>query len=115
MQIFEAIGRYDRVLIACLEDRGVSSARVNPLRAPQFARAAGLLAKTDRLDAQILCTMGEALRPEHATPIQLHRLRLHELQARRDNIVNMITAEQNRLSVADNAFIKKISKLRSVH
>ncbi len=107
MLIFEATGRYDRVLIACLEDSGVSYARVNPLRARQFARAAGLLAKTDRLDARILCTMGEALRPERATPIQLHRQRLHDLQARRDDIVNMITAEQNRLSVADDAFITK--------
>ncbi len=107
MIIFEATGRYDRILIGCLEDSGVAYARVNPLRARQFARAAGLLAKTDRLDARILCTMGEALRPERAPPIQLHRQRLHDLQARRDDIVNMIMAEQNRLSVADDAFITK--------
>jgi len=43
MVIFEATGRYDRDLIACLEDLQVAYARVNPLRARQFARAAGLL------------------------------------------------------------------------
>lgn len=107
MIIFEATGRYDRVLVACFEEIGLAYARVNPLRARQFARAAGLLAKTDKLDARILCTMGEALRPDPAVPVQLHRQRLHDLQARRDDIVAMMIAEQNRLSVVDDAFITK--------
>jgi len=107
MIIFEATGRYDRVLVACLEENGLANARLNPLRARQFARAAGLLAKTDKLDARILCTMGEALRPDSAVPVQLRRQRLHDLQARRDDIVAMMIAEQNRPSVADDAFITK--------
>lgn len=107
MVIFEATGRYDRALVTCLESEGTAYARVNPLRARQFVRAAGLLAKTDRLDARILCAMGEALRPGPAAPLQLHRQRLYDLQARREDIVTMIVAEQNRLSVSDDAFITK--------
>ena len=107
MVIFEATGRYDRALAECLESKGIAYARVNPLRARQFARASGLLAKTDQLDARILCVMGEALHPEPAVPTQQHRQRLQDLQARRDDIVTMVIAEQNRLSVADDAFITK--------
>ncbi|MEQ8308818.1 MAG: hypothetical protein RIA09_19985 [Hoeflea sp.] len=110
MLIFEAAGRYDWILIVCIENNDVSYARVNLLRACQFARAAGLLAKTDRLDGHILCTVGEALRPECATPIQLHRQSLHDLQAKRHDHVNMIKAEHNHLSVADDAFITKAIK-----
>lgn len=116
MVVFEATGRYDRVVQTCLENTGIAYARVNPLRARQFARSTGLLAKTDKLDARILCAMGEALRPEPAAPVQLHRQRLYDLQARREDVVGMIAAEQNRLAVADDPFIVRDLKasLRSL-
>ena len=103
--IFEATGRYDHDLRARLDEVGIPYVRMNPLRARQFARAAGFLAKTDRLDARILCMMGEALRPEPTMPMQPVRQRLYDLQARREDIVAMIIAEQGRLSTANDPFI----------
>jgi Transposase len=100
--IFEATGRYDHDLRARLDEVGIPYVRMNPLRARQFARAAGFLAKTDRLDARILCMMGEALRPEPTMPMQPVRQRLYDLQARREDIVAMIIAEQGRLSTAND-------------
>lgn len=103
--IFEATGRYDHVLRTSLEESGIAYSRMNPLRARQFARSAGLLAKTDKLDARILCRMGEALSPRPSPAMDRDRQRLYDLQARREDIVGMIVAEQSRLSVATDAFI----------
>lgn len=61
--LFEATGRYDRCLRQALEAHGVAFARVNPARARDFARAAGWLAKTDRIDARMLAAMAQSLGP----------------------------------------------------
>ncbi|KJS18600.1 MAG: transposase, partial [Hoeflea sp. BRH_c9] len=65
--ILEATGRYDRCLCAALERDGRPYCRVNPARARNFARAAGLLAKTDAIDARMLARMGETLSPSLST------------------------------------------------
>src|SRR5262245_16221707 len=51
--VFEATGVYDRALRRALLAAGVAHARVNPGRARDFARAAGFLAKTDKVDAKM--------------------------------------------------------------
>jgi transposase len=59
--VFEASGGYERALAAALNQAGVPYARVNPRQARDFARATGRLAKTARVDAEILARMGQAL------------------------------------------------------
>ena len=59
--VFEATGLYDAALRAALDEAGMRSLRVNPSRARDFARAAGLLAKTDTVDARMLARLPEAL------------------------------------------------------
>jgi transposase len=66
--VFEATGIFDRLLGAVLAQAGIAHARVNPRRAREFARAAGLLAKTDRVDARMLALMGERLELRRAGP-----------------------------------------------
>jgi transposase len=61
--LFEATGRYDRRLQLALSQAGIAFARVNPARARAFARAAGYLAKTDAVDAQMLAAMAQSLQP----------------------------------------------------
>src|ERR1051326_1777765 len=68
--LFEATGRYDRLLRQSLQQAGIAFARVNPGRARDFARAAGFLAKTDAVDAKMLALMAERLRPESDAAIQ---------------------------------------------
>lgn len=98
--VFEATGCYDRHLCRGLEAAGVSFARVNPRRARDFAKAAGFLAKTDRLDARMLAAMGQALGRSLAAPHQAGAAgeRLALLHKRRDQLVAMRQQERTRLS-----------------
>jgi len=98
--VLEATGRYDVRLRRSLEAAGVAYARVNPSRARDFARAAGFLAKTDRVDARMLARLGEALRPAPAEPADAARERLTRLHRRRDQLVAMRKQERARLSEA---------------
>lgn len=102
--VFEATGSYDRHLRLGLAAAGVAFARVNPRRARDFAKAAGFLAKTDRLDARMLAAMGQALGQAlgrslgapHQAGAASERLAL--LHKRRDQLVAMRQQERTRLS-----------------
>ena len=97
--VFEATSGCDHELRARLTAAGVPFARVNPRRAREFARARGLLAKTDRVDARGLAEMGRCLPLEATVEPDTQRQRLAALVTRRDQIVGDLTREQNRLRV----------------
>ena len=61
--ICEPSGGYERGLIQALMNSGVKVSLVPANRVRQFARAAGVLAKTDEIDAKVLCSFGAALKP----------------------------------------------------
>jgi transposase len=98
--VLEATGGFERAVLAALAAAKLTVAVVNPRQARDFARATGRLAKTDRIDAEVLARFAEAVRP---TP---RPLRDEEAQAfgailaRRRQIVEMLTAEKNRLGSA---------------
>ena len=73
---------------------------VNPRQVRDFARATGLLAKTDRLDAAVLARYAEAIRPEPRAGRDRAGEALADLLARRRQLVAMTTAENNRLGAA---------------
>src|SRR5215204_7292590 len=62
--VLEATGGLEVRLAAALAAAGLPVAVVNPRQVRAFARAIGRLAKTDRLDAQVLAHFGAAIRPE---------------------------------------------------
>lgn len=95
--VFEATSVYDRFLRAALTRAGVPFARVNPRKAREFARAAGYLAKTDKVDAGMLAHMGAALRPQPTVEPSRDRQKLKDLLGRRRQLVDMRTAEKIRL------------------
>lgn len=102
--VFEATGHYDKTLRRGLDAAGVAYARVNPARARHFARYAGFLAKTDRLDARMLAEMaqrGSGLVAE--PPLDEEREALRLLHRRRDQLVAMRQQERTRLSEAMHA------------
>jgi len=105
--VFEATGCYDRRLRLALAAAGVRFARVNPRRARDFARAAGFLAKTDRLDARMLAAMGQALGRQMpgGSRVSAERERLALLHKRRDQLVAMRQQERTRLSECGDAEI----------
>lgn len=98
--LFEATGRYDRLLQRELQRAGIGFARVNPLHARAFARATGQLAKTDRIDARLLAAMAQALTPEPQPPADPERQELVELHRRRAQLVGFRQQERTRQHIA---------------
>jgi transposase len=95
--VCEASGGYERTAVTALQQAGLAVSVVNPRQARDFARAQGRLAKTDRLDAQVLAQFGQCLQPT-ATPVpSLAQRQLAELVARRQQVQQLRIAEHNRL------------------
>jgi transposase len=99
--VLEATGTYDRHLRLALLQAGIAHVRVNPSRARDFARAAGLLAKTDRIDARMLAMMGKALQLQPRQGPTDARERLTSLVRRRDQLVALRATEKNHAESAD--------------
>lgn len=95
--VIEATGRYHRRVAAALDAESIAVAVVNPRQVREFARACGRLAKTDRIDARILISFGEALRAKPSRICSEHEYLLREMVGRRRQLVAMVTAENNRL------------------
>jgi transposase len=107
--VLEATGGYERDLAAALFDAGHQVAIVNPKRARDFAKALGLLAKTDRVDARALALFAERIRPRLSQKTPVKRAELDELVARRRQLVAFQTMELNRLQMA-----RQVTAVRSI-
>lgn len=98
--VLEATGGYERGVVAALASAGVPLVVANPRQVRDFARSTGQLAKTDRIDARILALFAERVRPEpRPLPDEATRT-LDALLTRRRQILEMLTAERNRLEHA---------------
>lgn len=105
--VLEATGGYERSVAAALGAAGLPVAVVNPRQARDFAKASGRLAKTDRIDAGILALFAERMRPEiRSLPDQEQRA-FSALVARRRQLIEMRTAEQNRLGTASSEAVRQ--------
>jgi transposase len=94
--VVEATGGLERGLRAALAQAGIALALVNPRQVHDFARAAGLLAKTDRLDAWALALYGERMRPPPSPAQAPADEALAALVRRRRQLAQLIEAERNR-------------------
>ena len=95
--LFEATGGWEMNAVRHLAAQRLPLVVLNPRQVRDFAKATGQLAKTDAIDARILARFGEAVRPEVRPLKPLELRKLEALNTRRRQIVEMITAEQNRL------------------
>ena len=94
--VMEATGGYETRLAASLATAGLPVAVVNPRQVRDLARALGILAKTDAIDAHVLALFAEKVQPEcRPLPTDDERA-LKELLTRRYQLVDMRTAESNR-------------------
>jgi transposase len=105
MVVFEATGRYDAVLRHALGVAGVAHARVNPEQARHFARASGLKAKTDAIDARMLAELGSRMALRREEPGNPAREQLYQLTRRRDQLVAMRKQERVRTQDEDDALL----------
>ena len=108
--ILEATGGLEVPLAGALAIAGIAVAVVNPRQVRDFARATGRLAKTDRLDAEVLARFGEMVRP---TPRPLPDAQAQVFEAlltRRRQLVEMLTAEKNRRTCAPKVLYRSIDE-----
>ena len=98
--VVEPTGGLELPLTAALAAAGLPVAVVNPRQVRDFAKATGRLAKTDRLDAQVLAHFAQAVQPAPRPLPDAQTQELAALLARRQQLVQMLTAEKNRLGTS---------------
>ncbi|OYU18248.1 MAG: IS110 family transposase [Rhodobacteraceae bacterium PARR1] len=104
--IFEATGGYDRALREALEAADVPFSRLNPRQARDFARASGLLAKTDRVDARMLAEFGRRMQPPRTAATPAIRKQLQALASRRRQLVEARKEEATRLAQTADPLVR---------
>jgi transposase len=98
--VLEATGGLEVPLVGVLAAGGLPVVVVNPRQVRDFAKATGRLAKTDTLDAAVLAHFAAAVRPPVRPLPDAATQGLAALVTRRRQLVDMLTAERNRLSCA---------------
>jgi transposase len=98
--VLEATGGFEVFLATELVVAKIPTAVVNPRQIRDFAKSVGMLAKTDILDARIIARFAATVQPNPHPMPDIEAQELGALTARRRQIINMITAEKNRLSTA---------------
>lgn len=96
----EATGGLERRLLASLLAASLPAVAMNPRQVRDFAKGLGILAKTDAIDARILALFAEKARPEVRPLPDAQTQELEALMVRRRQVIDMLTAEKNRLGSA---------------
>jgi transposase len=105
--VMEASGGYERLCVAALAQAGLPVVLVNARQVREFARATGIVAKTDRLDARVLAHFAAAVRPPVRPLPDEQSQALDELLARRRQMVAALVAEKNRLGLVRTHLVKR--------
>lgn len=106
--VVESTGGLELPLLTALYEAQLPFARVHPGRVREFARSIGLLAKTDRLDARLLARYAAAIKPPVTQLPSEEEQQLSALMTRRRQVIDMATAEKNRLGTAPKATQERI-------
>jgi transposase len=112
--VVEATGGYQRALVEALFWAGLAVAVVNPARVREFARSCGLLAKTDKLDAQLLAVFGQRVQPRRYAAKSEAGKQLSALLVRRKQVDEMLKAEQNRLRTVSPSLRGSVKRMIAV-
>lgn len=110
--VVEATGGYERWLVAELLDAGLRVSVVNPKRVREFAKSLGRLAKTDRIDAEVLAWYVECAKPRISEKCPEKQRELDVLVTRRRQLVELRGIEKTRQQQADApAALRSIEKV----
>ena len=112
--VVEATGGYQRAVVEALFRAGLAVAVVNPARVRQFARACGLLAKTDKLDARVLAVFGQRVQPRCYAGKSEAEKQLSALLVRRKQVEEMLKAEQNRLRTVSTCLRGSLERILAI-
>ena len=106
--VLEATGGMEVPLTSALATAGLPVVVVNPRQVRDFAKASGQLAKTDALDAHVLAQFAEVMRPQPRPLPDGETRALAALLTRRRQLIEMLTAEKNRLLSAPSPIRKSV-------
>ena len=95
--VLEATGDLQRPVVAALVDAGHYVSVVNPRQVRDYAKALGILAKTDSIDARVIARFGRDVKPRNITKVPENQAELDQLVTRRRQLVGARVAESNRL------------------
>lgn len=104
--LLEATGGYETEVVACLDEAALPVMVVNPAWIRSYARAMGISAKTDRLDAFVLAQY--AMQADFSQHADIPRIepKLRRLLARRRQLVQILAAENNRSKMCRDELIR---------
>ena len=105
--VLEATGRYERAVVLELVNAGHVVSVVNPRQVRDFAKALGILAKTDKIDARVIAKFGEQVRPRAVAKTNEKQGELDQLVTRRRQLLATRTSEKNRQGVATSKVVRK--------
>ena len=109
--VMEATGGYEKPAAHALAKAELAVSVINPRQIRDFAKALGKLAKTDRIDAQVIALFAEKMQPITNVVCNEEQQQLAENNARRRQLIDMITMEKNRLDKASKAITKSIQRI----
>ena len=98
--VCEATGGYERTLVKALNKAGICVCVTNPLQVRQFGKGLGILEKTDPIDANLLRLFGETVELRPTTPKSAEQENHEALVRRREQLLKLISQEENRLAQA---------------
>lgn len=98
--VLEATGGFEHLVAGALVEEGFDVAIVNPRQVRDFAKATGKLAKTDKLDAFVIAQFALMVQPEPRAMKDEQSQKLTALVIRRRQLLDMLTAEKNRLGIS---------------
>lgn len=98
--VLESTGGYQRAVVAALAAAALPVVVVNPRQVRDFARAVGILAKTDAIDAAVLARFGASINPVMRPLPDAQATALVDLLTRRRQLLELHAAESNRLAQA---------------
>jgi transposase len=107
--VLEATGGLERAVTRALATAGLPVVVVNPRQVRDFARATGQLATTDALDARALAHVADVIRPTPRPLPDAQTQALRALLGRRQQLIGMRTAEQNRLAGTSERLTKDMA------
>jgi transposase len=94
--VVEATGGYERALVETCADKELPLIIVQPMQVRQFAKAQGIIAKTDKLDSHLIAQFGAVIKPE-PKPLNSKKVRyIRDLLSRKRQLNDMRTQELNR-------------------
>lgn len=100
MIVLEATGGYQRAVVDAFHVARLPVSEANPRKVRAFAVAAGVLSKTDKIDARTLVQFGSAMEPEPTLPVDPASREVAEIQTRHRQLIENRTAEKNRVKIA---------------